>query len=137
VLLDAYASLRWSEAVAIKRDDLDLEARTVRIDETLGEVRGAWVWGKPKTVGSARTVDLPELLVKPLAAHLLRFPQIRDREDARFNGLIFTGERGGPIRRHSFREAWVDACTAAGLDVSVPSGSGTPARASPTSLPVT
>ena len=32
-LLDAYTSLRWSEVVALKRDDLDLEARTGRADE--------------------------------------------------------------------------------------------------------
>lgn len=67
VLLDAYASLRWSEVVALKRDDLDLDGRTVRVDEKLGEVRGEWVWDVPKTSASARVVDLPDLLVTPLA----------------------------------------------------------------------
>lgn len=116
VLLDAYASLRWSELVALKRDDLDLDARTVRIDEKLVEVRGEWVWGAPKTAGSARTVDLLEMLVKPLAAHLLRFPSLPEHADSRFQGLVFTGERGGAVRRHSFRKAWVRACYAAGLE---------------------
>ena len=115
VLLDAYASLRWSEVVALKRDDLDLDGRTVRIDEKLGEVRGEWVWGVPKTAASARVVDLPDLLLKPLAEHLLRFPPLRDQDDPRRDGLIFFGERGGPVRRHAFRRSWQRACVAADL----------------------
>ena len=116
VLLDAYASLRWSELVALKRDDLDLENRTVRVDEKLGEVRGEWVWGAPKTSASARVVDLPDLLVRPLAEHLLRFPPLREQADRRRDGLIFYGERGGPVRRHTFAKSWQRACVAAGLD---------------------
>ena len=115
VLLDADASLRWSEVVALKRDDLDLDGRTVRIDEKLGEVRGEWVWGVPKTAASARVVDLPDLLLKPLAEHLLRFPPLRDKDDPRRDGLIFFGERGGPVRRHAFRRSWQRACVAADL----------------------
>jgi integrase len=116
VLLDAYASLRWSEVVALKRDDLDLDGRTVRVDEKLGEVRGEWVWDVPKTSASARVVDLPDLLVTPLAGHLLRFPPLRDQDDPRRDGLIFYGERGGPVRRHAFRKSWQRACVAADLD---------------------
>jgi hypothetical protein len=33
--------------------------RTVRVDKTLGEVRGQCVWRPPKTRASARKVDLP------------------------------------------------------------------------------
>jgi integrase len=116
VLLDAYASLRWSEVVALKRDDLDLDGRTVRVDEKLGEIRGEWVRGAPKTSASARVVDLPDLLVKPLAEHLLRFPPLRHQDDPRREGLIFYGERGGPVRRHAFRKSWQRACVAAELD---------------------
>ena len=116
VLISAYASLRWSEAVALRRDAIDLEARTVRIDRTLVEVRGAWIWGEPKTPESARTVHLPELVVRPLAEHLLAFPPLRDHDDPRLDGLVFTGEKGGAIRRHSFRKAWDRACTAEGIE---------------------
>ena len=40
VVLGAYGSLRWAELVAVKRDDLDLEGRSVRIDEKVVGVRG-------------------------------------------------------------------------------------------------
>jgi site-specific recombinase XerC len=43
-LLGAYASLRWSELVAVKRDDIDIEERTLRIDEKVVEVRGRFEW---------------------------------------------------------------------------------------------
>lgn len=116
VLLDAYASLRWSEVVALRREDLDLDARTVRVSRKLVEVAGEWVWGAPKTRASARPVDLPDFIIKPLAEHLLRFPPLRDQEDPRREGLIFSGERGGPVRRHAFRKVWAKACEAAGLE---------------------
>jgi integrase len=115
VALGAYASLRWSELIAIKRDDLDLEGRTVRVDERLAEVAGTWSWGSPKTAGSRRDVDLPKVVIAPLAEHLLAFPPLRDQEDSDLEGLMFTGERGGPIRRHAFRKVWNRACTTAGV----------------------
>jgi integrase len=107
----------WSELVAIKRDDLDLEARTVRVNERLAEVAGAWSWGSPKTVGSERTIDLPRIAIAPLAEHLLAFPPLIDQEDPQLEGLVFYGERGGhPVRRHAFRKIWARACTRAGVE---------------------
>ncbi|MDP9329833.1 MAG: site-specific integrase [Actinomycetota bacterium] len=115
-LLGAYGSLRWSELVAIKRDDVDHEARLVRVDEKVVEVGGRFEWGTPKTEGSARVVDLPEAAMRPLLEHLLRFPPLRDQEDPRLEGLVFYGEKAGLVRRHVFREVWRDACAAAGVD---------------------
>jgi integrase len=114
-LLGAYGSLRWSELVAVRRDDLDLEGRTVRIDEKAVEVRGRFEWGPPKTEGSERVVDLPNLVIRPVAEHLLRFPPLRDG-DERHRGLVFYGERGGPVRRHVFRRIWETACREADVD---------------------
>jgi len=114
--LGAYASLRWSELVAIKRDDLDLEARTVRVDGRLAEIAGAWSWGSPKTAGSERTIDLPKVVIAPLAEHLLAFPPLRDQEDPQLEGLVFYGERGNPIRRHVFRKVWASATRVAGIE---------------------
>ena len=132
VLVGAYSSLRWSELVAVRRDDIDLEARTLRVDEKVVEVRGRFEWGPPKTPESARSIDLPQVAIRPLAAHLLRFPPLRGGKDPRLEGLVFYGERGGPVRRHVFRPVWDQASNAAGLRASVPSGSVTRARASPT-----
>jgi integrase len=112
-LTGAYSSVRWSELCALKRDDLDLEARTLRVDEKVVEVRGSFEWGFPKTPRSRRVVDLPELLARPLAEHLLRYPPLRDQDDASLERLVFYGERGGPVRRHVFRKVWSAACQAA------------------------
>jgi integrase len=116
VLVGAYSSLRWSELVALRRDDIDLEARTLRVDEKVVEVRGRFAWGAPKTPESARTIDLPEVVIRPLVEHLLRFPPLRGREDSRLEGLIFYGERCGLVRRHVFRPVWDRACKSAGLE---------------------
>ena len=115
VLLGVYGSLRWSELVAVRRDDLDLDARTVRIDESAPEVRGAFAFGPPKTAGSRRVVDLPRLMVRPLAEHLLAYPPLRS-DDPTLTGLVFYAERGGPVRRHVFRPIWRDACIAAQVE---------------------
>jgi integrase len=115
-LLGAYGSLRWSELVAVKRDDLDLEGRSVRIDEKMVEVGGRFEWGPPKTDSSERVVDLPNLVIKPLAEHLLRFPPLMDAEDNHHRGLVFYGERGGPVRRHVFRPLWDAACLEAKVE---------------------
>lgn len=81
------------------------------VDERLTEVggRGSWVWGSPKTAGSARIIDLPAIVVKPLAEHLLRFPPLRS-SDHQLEGLVFYAESGSPVRRHLFRREWRQAC---------------------------
>ena len=116
VLLDAYSSLRWSELVALKRDDVDLQGRTVTVDAKVTEVNGRLVWGEPKTADSARTVDLPDAVVGPLAAHLLRFPPVLEADDPRCVGLIFYGETNEPVRRKTFRRVWLKALRGAGIE---------------------
>jgi integrase len=115
VLLDAFGSLRWSELAGLRRQNLDLEARTVTITQKVTEVNGTFYIGGPKTEGSARTVDLPALVVKPLAEYLLRYPPSTD-------GLIFHGANGNPVRRKVFRAAWVKALGEAGIDKHVRPG---------------
>ena len=116
VLLGAYGSLRWSELVAVKRDDFDLAGRTVRVDEKVVEVRGDFHWGRPKTAGSERTIDLPEFLLPALAEHMLRYPPLLQMADQRLDGLVFYGERRGIVRRHVFRKVWNRACMSAGIE---------------------
>jgi integrase len=99
VLLDALGSLRWSELVGLRRQDVDLEARTVTIGQKVTEVNGRFHFGAPKTEESGRTVDLPAVVIKPLAEHLLRYP----------GELVFRGANGNPVRRKVFRAAWLKA----------------------------
>ncbi len=74
---------------------LDLEARNVRVDEKVFEVRGTLEWGQPKTPESNRVVGLPALLVRPIATHLLRFPLLHNVEDPRASrGSCFAASGG-------------------------------------------
>jgi hypothetical protein len=55
-------------------------------------------WGSPKTAGSERTIDLPRVVIAPIAEHLLAFPPLIDQEDPHLEGLVFYGRSGGPVR---------------------------------------
>jgi integrase len=108
VLTAAYGSLRWSELIALTDRDLDLLRNRIRIDHTLVEA-GTLIAGEPKTKRSRRWVTLPDFVTYAISEHLRLYPG-RD-------GLVFTAERGGPIRRPAFhRLVWKKATTAAGLE---------------------
>lgn len=108
VLLAAYASLRWSELVALRVNRLDLPRRRVRVEEKITE-HGHLIVGEPKTRQSRRSVAIPEFLVLELAEHLRR-------STAESDGLLFTALRGGPVRRpHFARLVWRPATEAVGL----------------------
>ena len=50
VLLAAFSSLRWGELAALRRSDIDIEARTVRVVRQLNERDGAgFAFGPPKS----------------------------------------------------------------------------------------
>jgi integrase len=111
----ALVALRWSELCAIKRDDVDLPARTIRVDESLTELGGRLLWGRPKTPAARRTNDLPDTVRRVLAEHLLAFPPLRDQDDPRWDGLVFYGPGNSPVYRKTFARAWSEACSAAGV----------------------
>jgi integrase len=110
VLLTTFANLRWGEAVALRRKDLDLDARTVRVERTLIEVAGKPLhFGPPKTEAGTRTLPIPSVIVADLRSHLDRFSEKGDA------GLVFVGERGAMLRRGGFRRIWLRALKRAGL----------------------
>ena len=107
VLLDALGAVRWSELVGVRRQDIDLEGRTVTVDQKITEVAGEFHIGHPKTDAAARTVDLPSAIVKPLAEYLIAHPSGPD-------GLVFH-RNGRPIARKYFGRVWTRALLDAGI----------------------
>jgi len=110
VVLAAGTGLRQGECFGLTVDRVDFLRRTITVDRQLilpgsGEPQ----FGPPKTAASGRTVPLPKVVGESLAAHLERRP-------ATENGLIFTNERGGPLRRNRFGEIWRAAASRAELD---------------------
>jgi integrase len=111
VLLATFTSLRWGELCALRRCDIDIDARTVRVSRSLTELaNGGLAFGPPKSDAGRRTVGFPELIAAVIRWHLSCFAQSGD------DGLVFTGPTGAPLRRGNVRRrTWLPALTAAGL----------------------
>ncbi|MFB9721091.1 tyrosine-type recombinase/integrase [Planobispora longispora] len=110
VLLATFGSMRWGELAALRRHNLDLKARTVRIEASVSEMKtGKLVTGRPKSDAGARAVVLPEIVIGDLTWHLQRF------SEAEPDGLVFVGEKGAQLRRSNFTKIWAKAIKDADL----------------------
>jgi integrase len=109
VLLATFAGLRWGELAGLRRENIDLEAREIRIVETTAELdKGGLLPETPKSRAGRRVVAFPAELVPELRWHLERFAETGER------GLVFVGPKGAPLRRSNFRPIWHAARLAAG-----------------------
>lgn len=109
VLLTALTGLRWGEVSALTVADVDPLRRRVRVTKAYTRLDdGTLLLGDTKT-HARREVPLPATLVGAVAAQAAgRAP----------GDLLFTGTRGGPLRRESFdRAAFRPAVLAAGRAV--------------------
>ena len=109
VLLAAFGALRWGELAGLRRLDIDLDARTVRISASVIDVRGSLSEGPPKSKASRRVLSIPQAIVPDLARHMGRWSE-PGRE-----GRVFVGPRGGALRRSSFQRVWAKARVTADL----------------------
>jgi integrase len=111
VLLTAFACLRWGEATALQRQDIDVDAGTVRVHQAFVEQRGIGLTlGPPKSRAGRRTVSVPAAIVPAVKDHLTTY--VRDDPAA----FVFTGPSGRPIWRGNFNKlvGWPDAAAAVG-----------------------
>ncbi|MFC4061174.1 tyrosine-type recombinase/integrase [Planomonospora corallina] len=105
ILLSTFASLRWGEAAALRRMDLDLVAGTVSVRQQHVELdSGELIVGPPKSRAGARTVAIPTAIIPALQDHLAEFTGPQPE------ALVFTGARGARMRRSNFYRAskWVE-----------------------------
>ncbi len=115
VLVATFGSLRWGEAIALRRQDIDLDGGRLTVKRTLSErSTGQIIEGPPKSRAGARVVALPRAIADRLAEHLAEMAA--DEPDA----LVFAGDTGVPLRRSNFNRQcrWpqsVAAIGAAGL----------------------
>jgi Phage integrase family len=99
VLLATFASLRWGEAIALRRCDVDLRACAVRVRATLAErSNGQILLGPPKSKAGMRVVGFPKVIRPVLQGHLSLFAGPEP------GALVFPGAKGGPLRRGNFNK---------------------------------
>lgn len=110
VLLAAFASLRWGELAALQRCDIDLAARTIRVQRQLTETTGnGLAIGPPKSAAGLRTVPMPGAILPDLTSHLAIVGPAA-------SALIFTSPEGTSLRYGNFhRRIWQPALSQADL----------------------
>ncbi len=109
VLLAARCRLRKGELCALRRRDIDLMRGALTIAQNLQQLRdGRMIVKQPKSAAGQRTVAIPPPLLPMLAAHLDTYT------GASANALVFTGEKGGPLRPHVLQKHWARARLASG-----------------------
>lgn len=101
----AGTGMRWGEATALTVGDVDLKARTLRVNKAWKRDREkGWYVGPTKTGKARRTITLPSEVIDALE------PLVKGRKRGE---LLFTNRNGGPVRHQPFyREHWRKACTA-------------------------
>jgi integrase len=113
VLLAVFASLRWGEAVALRRCDMDIRAGVVRVRLAFTErSNGQIALGPPKSRAGRRIIGIPKVILPTLEEHLAVFSAPGP------DGLVFPGLKGGPLRRGNFNKqtAWPHAVRTIGAD---------------------
>lgn len=111
ILAATFGSLRWGEAVALRRQDIDLEGGRIIVRRAFSErSTGQIIEGPPKSRAGVRVVLLPRAIVDRLAAHLAT--TVGSEPDA----LVFAGDTGVPLRRSNFNRQcrWPQSVAAIG-----------------------
>ena len=108
VLLAAWCGLRFGELTELRRGDVDLEVRVLRVDRGVTRAGGEVFIGDPKSEAGRRTVALPPHLVPVLQEHLRR--HVGDPSSA----LLFPARHGGNMAPSALYAVWYPAREAAG-----------------------
>lgn len=87
-LVAGLCGLRFGEAVALRRRDVDLEARVLHVRRTATRVDGAMRAGPPKTAAGRRDVTMPRSVAEAVREHLATLP-VAGRD-----ALVFPGRDG-------------------------------------------
>jgi integrase len=103
VLLAGFGALRLGELLALRVAHVDPLHGTVTVTEASVHLRsGRSLTGEPKSDAGRRTVHLPGVVVEALSHHVATFGPGP-------GGLVFSGPKGGSLRRGTFYAAWARA----------------------------
>ena len=115
---------RLGEAVALRWQDVDLDAGTVCIARTAQKINGEWIVTAPKTPAGARTLAVPNEVVIALRRQRARTAERRLRAGANWCdlGLVFSNDSGGYLSFSTVEWAMSTACKRLGLPPLTPHG---------------
>ncbi|WP_433299690.1 tyrosine-type recombinase/integrase [Actinoplanes sp. CA-030573] len=111
VLVVTFGSLRWGEAVALQRSDIDTSAGTVQVRQAFVEHRGTGlILGPPKSRAGVRTIALPRAALPLLREHMGNYVGTAP------TAFVFTSETGRTLWRGNFNKLvkWSEAVAAVG-----------------------
>jgi integrase len=91
--------LRRGEALGLRWQDIDFEARTLRVNHSLARINGELVLSEVKTKQSRRALDLPDMLAAKLRDHRKRQLEEKIKLGDKWveTGFVFTTSLGTPI----------------------------------------
>ena len=115
--LDLTLGLRRGELLALRWQDIDLEARTITIRASLQRAAGSLHMMNPKTEAGHRTLNLPRLAVVALKAHRAQQREdiMRQRDKWQDLGYVFPNSIGKPLEPRRLNAMFTDIITQAGL----------------------
>ena len=87
-LVCGLCGLRFGEAAALRRQDIDLDASTLTVSRTAVRANGTKSTNAPKTAAGRRTVAMPSIVAQALSNH------IGAQADHSRSALIFPGDDG-------------------------------------------
>jgi integrase len=110
ILVATFGCLRWGEIAGLRREDIDTDTGTVRVRQALIERDGKLTLGPPKSRAASRTVAIPASILPAVLHHIDRYVAKGPES------FVFTGPKGGLLRRSNFRSLvdWSDAVAAIG-----------------------
>jgi integrase len=111
ILLAGFSGLRLGELRALRRQDVDVEAGTLRVEASIAELQdGTLVRKSVKTAAGRRTVTIPDAIVDHVRRHLDSYLG-QGNDDP-----LFTSPTGAPFRASNFSRYWNEARIRTGLE---------------------
>ncbi len=110
ILLASFTTLRFGELASLRRKDVDVSTRVIRVWRAQAEMQNGHLTDKaPKSAAGVRPISFPDEILPDVVRHLELFAA--PGPDAH----VFVGPHGGRLRRSNFRAVWVAARDKAGV----------------------
>jgi integrase len=111
--------MRRGEILALRWREIDLDARTLSVTQTLEETKAALAFKAPKTERSRRTITLPPLTVTILRRHRAAQAAVRLKAGPAYTDrdLVCCSPVGEPLHPHLVSRAFADLAKRQGFRV--------------------